>query len=198
MSNLVWNGTPFTTINGIPAQQNELAAPLWEVFLRMERTKYAIIEIGTGTGGLTRHLAQFADSVCTYDAVNRWHSDGKIPMCNGNPIHRRVMDVFSPTGRQTLAMDIESAHELGKRVLLLCDGGDKPRELRELAKYLNSKDVIAVHDYRDEGHANGWKDWGWAECNHTDIYKGFKASQKTGIRCDLPFDQAAWGVWSIL
>ena len=150
---LGWNGTGETRINGIPVQQNEVAAPLWEVFFRTALKRYRVVEIGTGTGGFTRHLARFASHIITFDTVDRWYRRDVLdntPDPSLCPISRQIEDVFAV--EKGIAASIKGTDPLVQPyanlpVILICDGGNKPREVQTFARYLKSGDVLAVHDY---------------------------------------------------
>jgi len=104
-----------------------------------------IIEIGAYRGGLTvffgMHAAAQGSQVVTFDLR---------PEPNGPPwtIHRDLLPI---TYCQRDVFDgevLESIEEIidENRVLLYCDGGDKPREFKTFAPMLRGNDVIMAHD----------------------------------------------------
>lgn len=112
---------------------------LWEVILNDNRDLDAIFEIGTWQGGFSRWLELQARTrnifFETYDAVVPEHAP---------PGFKRV-DVFA------------EHKALGRRFrdwepcVVLCDGGNKPRELRTFAEELvDEKSLLVVHDWGTE------------------------------------------------
>ena len=103
-----------------------------------------IIEIGTDVGGLSLFLHKNKSEKCdliSYDidiAFNKvsdsYGIDFRIGDCFSDDIHNEI---------KQLMLD-ES-----KRVLLLCDGGDKNREFNLFSQYLKKDDVIMCHDYSE-------------------------------------------------
>lgn len=219
MPSLAWNGTNYTTINGIPAQQNEIAAPLWESFFRITKQRYRAVEIGTGTGGFTRHIARFVESIDTFDVLERWHE--RVPAIEGQAnIRRHNYDVLTPTGLNEVGSAIvgistfpgshsERRKDAELPVVLFIDGGNKPLEMKTFAPYLRKGDVIAVHDYMPRDTVVGeWSYWGWAEIGQDDVRRALgiesmphesdeilRYDMRKWRRADLPFVYAAWDVW---
>ena len=99
-----------------------------------------IIELGTGSGGLTAWLARTfaACKIVTYDHTEPPFLDVLIKM----GIECRHADVFSQAS--------EVAHRIAMPggTLLLCDGGSKVQEVRRFARYLKGGDIVMAHDYR--------------------------------------------------
>jgi hypothetical protein len=58
----------------------------------------------------------------------------------------QVMDCFGEEFAKILRETIATS----RGVLLLCDGGDKPRELAYFRNFLRPGDMIMAHDYQDE------------------------------------------------
>ena len=204
-TNLAWNGTNSTTINGLPAQQNEIAAPLWEAFFRIQSQRYRAVEIGTGTGGFTRHIAQFVEHIITFDTVNRWATENVVlDFSNPNgycPINRQILDVM--TNQSMVAKAITGEHVYTKPyaelpVVLFCDGGNKPLEMKTFAPYLLKGDVIAVHDFAYTNNCGSPPNsyyWQWCEFTEKDLIDSEQAHRCRTVA--LPFYRAAWGVWEI-
>lgn len=127
---------------GMYAAQNRLAIPTWSYAMEMHPPA-RIIELGTYSGGFITALALHARfigaKVITYD---RSPADVAIvPIGRDLGVDFRVADIW------------QSEEEIAQLITgpgvtyLLCDGGDKPRELRTFARYLKPGDVIASHDY---------------------------------------------------
>lgn len=170
---------------GMPMSQNRLAVPFWSYAMEMLPPK-RIIELGTGDGGLATALGLHARiigaTVVTYDRA-------------------RPNERIAPTGR-LLGVDFRTVADLWRheaeiakliaapgRTFMLCDGGDKPRELATFARYLKSGDVIAAHDYdadhaRDPAIPNESRSWPWSEIT---AMQGAAVAAEHGL---VPFLQA--------
>lgn len=113
-----------------------------------------IVEIGTGTGGLTMFL-QFQANIrrlgfATYDARNRFKDKKhQWPANQAKDIESfvnfRCMDVFSKEA-------IEEISSIMKKhvVLLYCDDGDKPREIKTYVPFALKGSILGTHDWH--GH----------------------------------------------
>jgi len=113
-----------------------------------------IIEIGTAFGGLTMLLVDlnpFAE-IHTFDVTEwmKYRIDGAT---------KHIENVFFEGKEDIVRMILEE-----KKVLLICDGGDKPREFNVFAPYLKPGDFIMAHDY--EENTCGWN---WIEIRKKDI-----------------------------
>lgn len=111
---------------------------LWEALLNENEHLRAIVELGTWKGGFSLWLHAQAE--------NR-------DMCF------RTYDVIKPERQPPNFVQIDiyaEAEEIGKHLkknaplILLCDGGNKPRELRTFSMYLKPDSVIVVHDWGTE------------------------------------------------
>lgn len=143
----------------VSAQQHPAALSTFEALLA-QHTFDRIIEIGTAAGGLAwwfRHNTE--STVITYD-INVQAFYAAMTKCGIDV--RAPQDVFDPKVQATLVETIQAPG----RVLLLCDGGNKPREVNTFADHLKSGDVIMGHDYcpnvetyREKGFCNVWPWW---------------------------------------
>jgi hypothetical protein len=126
------------------AAQNRLAIPTWSYAMEMHPPA-RIIELGTYSGGFITALALHARfigaKVVTYD---RSPADVAIvPIGRDLGVDFRVCDMWQPGIEEEIAQLIS-----GPGVsYVLCDGGDKHRELATFARYCKPGDVIAAHDY---------------------------------------------------
>lgn len=107
----------------------------------------AIIEIGTMYGALSMYLGLWGlrldIPVVTFD-IDQHMSDPVEPVLSAIDVVRYEMDVFSDR-----AVDIIKALAQ-EPVYLICDGGDKPRELQTFAPLLPTRSVVSVHDWGEE------------------------------------------------
>jgi hypothetical protein len=131
---------------GVPCAQYFVDFYVWEAILNdragtdpegLPRLK-AIVELGTLHGGFSLYLAAQANArgmfFRTYDVI--------AP-------HRQIpgfvqLDIFAKA--DVIGRYLEKHEPL----ILFCDGGNKPRELRTFSRYLSNESVIAVHDWGDE------------------------------------------------
>lgn len=99
-----------------------------------------IIEIGTYNGGLTSWLY---DNKNPNAMVVSYDIDGTINHTKRIDIDFRVEDCFEKKSFNEIISYIQRP---GK-TLVVCDGGDKPKEFSIFSEYLKSGDVIIAHDY---------------------------------------------------
>jgi len=139
----LWESGPRSTYSmGMPMCQNRLAVPIWSYAIEEMRPD-RVIEIGSYNGALATALGLTCKAIgakmITYD-INR-PSEAIVPIGEALGV---VFQVASCWDRQA---------EIGALIgspgpsMVLCDGGDKPRELDTFARYLKTGDVIAAHDY---------------------------------------------------
>lgn len=103
-----------------------------------------IIEIGTDVGGLALFLHKNKNENCDLISYDIDKSFNKVSDSYG--IDFRLGDCFSNDTHNEIKQLIL---DKSKRVLLLCDGGDKNREFNLFSQYLKKDDVIMCHDYSE-------------------------------------------------
>lgn len=115
-----------------------------------------ILEIGTYNGGLTCWLK---DNMNPNGKLISYDIDGTINYSNRNDIDFRVQSCFDESAFKDCIELIKSEG----RTLVVCDGGDKPKEFNEFSKYLKPGDVIIAHDFSESDEE--WKQktdyWQW-------------------------------------
>lgn len=125
------------TVCGIRAAQFWVDFILWESLLN-ERRYEQIVELGTFQGGFSLYLA--------FQAEQR-------------DIGFRTYDVAAPERRIPgfVQLDIYAhAEAVGEHlrrhepVIVFCDGGNKPRELKTFSTYLTPASTLVVHDWNQE------------------------------------------------
>lgn len=126
------------SFGGVPCAQMFADFYVWEGVLNDQPQLRGIVEIGTFQGGFSLYLSSQARlrglDFRTYDVVK---PERRIPGFV-------QLDVFAHA-------DAVAAHlRRHGPLILLCDGGNKPRELSTFWRYLSSESVIAVHDWGDE------------------------------------------------
>lgn len=180
-------GSPAAAPFGLPMCQNRRAIPAWSY--AMEKYPPArIIEIGTYAGGFITALALHAwwigATVISYDIARP---------------HERVVQLAAKLGVTFATADVWTrVEEIGRiiaspgRTFVLCDGGNKPRELATFATFLKPGDVIAAHDYvpidGPQGDAVHWP------CSEIAISDVQPTVDKLGLVPFMQdhFDEAAW------
>jgi len=137
-----------TTFCGIQMAQRWVDLVLFEKLMD-EVFPELVVEIGTWEGGLSLYLRML-----TLQRKSPFHTfDILPPRREGNPLWKVLRmeecftqeDVFGSGSvlRKLLASDRPA-------VLLLCDGGNKAREVREFALLLRPGEVIGAHDWGNE------------------------------------------------
>lgn len=148
---------------GLPMSQNRMAVPTWSYAMEVH-PPHRIIEIGTNAGGFTVsigiHARQIGAELVTYDLA--FPSEDLGPLMHLLGIRVRIADVWQAEG------EIGAFIAMPGITYVLCDGGDKPRELATFARYLKPGDVIASHDYDADHHRDpsiplGDRPWQWSE-----------------------------------
>ena len=133
-------------IEGISAAQHpDIAEPFLKIINDFDR----IIEIGTWAGGLTLFLYKNKPTQCELISYDIDISLNEVPRKYN--IDFRIGNCFSEETHNEIKQLIE---DKSKRVLLLCDGGNKMKEVETFCKYLKSTDVIMCHDYIEN-----WDEW---------------------------------------
>ena len=133
----LWHSLSGTSFAGVPAAQIWADFVLWESLLN-ERDYDSIIELGTFCGGFSLYLASQAEhrgmSFRTYDVQA---PERKIPGFV-------QIDIF--------ASQVEIGEHMQRHdpVIVLCDGGNKPRELTTFSRYVTPASTLVVHDWGTE------------------------------------------------
>jgi cephalosporin hydroxylase len=129
-----------STYAGHDALQWQVDFWLWEKLLNELQGIEAIIELGTGGGGFSLYLSDQARhrgiAFRTFDHLR--HPGPDVPGMT-------VTDVFAQPESVFDVMD-------GRKVILHCDNGDKPRELAIFGARLSTGSMCVVHDWLTEVH----------------------------------------------
>ena len=138
--NLSHNHHRYLLVNNVIAGQTpHVVKVLEKVIPKFDR----VIEIGTGRGAFSFWISQTkredADFY-TYDiSGDRFEfQDAKLNFT--------VADCFESDAIAAIQTLIQ---EPSKRVLLMCDGGNKEREMNVFSKFLKPNDVAMCHDYSE-------------------------------------------------
>jgi len=130
---------------GLQMAQNSFALiALNLVLTRLQPAR--IIEIGTRCGGLTAFLGIYTRQnqlkYVTYDVADKFLNDPALLKFLG--VEFRQQNCFEHEE------DIVEMIRGEGPTLILCDGGNKPKEFRTFSQYMKPGDVICAHDYHPD------------------------------------------------
>lgn len=151
---------------------------------------YIIIEIGTYFGGFTKilsdsNLGKNSNGIYTFDIedlkLNKRQymiekreivlphknvSQSLFENCTNVSFHK--MNIFSEEALKYIKSKIDN-----NKVIIFCDGGNKPQEFNLFSRFLKKDDFILAHDYsfNEETFNNdiNGKIWYWLETKNSDI-----------------------------
>lgn len=130
----------FLIIDGVIAAQTPGVV---DAFKKIINDFECIIEIGSNRGAFTKCLL---DNKADYTILYSIDINLDLFLFNKNEFNLFQFDCFSDIGVSTIKDIIKN----NKRVLLLCDGGNKNLEFNTFSAFLKSDDVIMLHDYCDD------------------------------------------------
>ena len=144
-------------------------------FLSSQEKSVTIVEIGTFKGGLTVILDTYARAynlnydLYTYDVTDRLISDETKQVFNDLKIKLTLKDVFSDNGDEVRKL----ISDKDRLTVLLCDGGQKAKEIIEFSRSLKVGDNVIRHDYGFNGESFFKKEWNPHELSFADISKAY-------------------------
>lgn len=140
-------GQAWGSFLGIQCSQISIDFFMWDRFLSAYPLKHCI-ELGTGSAGFSAFLALNCKwrgiKFSTFDTWNCVPTVNQIRAILGLEIDLHLVDVF--TEGKAFVRKLTAAEAPGP-ILLYCDDGDKPREIREIGALLRPGDYLAVHDW---------------------------------------------------
>lgn len=146
------------------SRQHESVLETWPRFLKAVDPK-TIVELGTGNAAFTYWTASLVPTAVVWTFDNR---DIKVKSVEN--VNQSFCDIFSIVGSSLVVKALQS----GGRTLLICDNGDKPREVRRFGPLLRKGDVLVVHDFGETKQlflerirATGR--WKFCECVEKDV-----------------------------
>ena len=180
-----WGGGLY---KGIFSQQNKNFYPAFEKLFTQENIA-RVLEIGTATGGFIRAVRDLTNAeIVTYDIKETKHKE----TLEENNITVKVQSAFDDFDF------IEEYISAENQVLVICDGGDKPKEFEMFSRLLKPGDIIMAHDYsRDEELYRVYikhNVWRWCEIQYKDIALAV-AEQNLEPVLTEEFQEAAWTCW---
>lgn len=178
----------FLIVDNVIAAQVPKAA---ETFKQIIKDFDTIIEIGYHRGAFSKWIYQNkkeSSKFITYDIFDdaRQIFDKEIDF--------RVKDCFE----EKTVQEIKSLIQNSKKVLLLCDGGNKISEFNLYSAFLKSGDVIMLHDYHDASLPESYEDfvgpnWGSGpESHYVGIQKAVNENKLEKYKYDI-FRTVIWG-----
>lgn len=190
--------TGCTQYKGYTAMQHQNYDVVFSKFLKEQQFSH-ILEIGTASGGFTLFLRETLPEaeVLSYD-VNQvpWHDE--IRKSN---VDIRIQNIFDDKIKgvtEVASLTDEYAINFiknSKKLLILCDGGNKIAEFNCLSKYMKSGDFIMAHDYSlDVDYFNNNiknKIWLWCEIIEKDIENSCKIDNLEDYNRD-EFQSVVW------
>ena len=188
--------------SGILSQQNPNAFNVFTHFFNKESFDF-VIEIGTSYGGLSLYIYEQSlqhdfhfisyDYLGFRDGMWKKRQNELRDVWGGNlKFDFRDKDVFLDDTIKEISTILQS-----NKCLLLCDGGDKPKEIQIYSEYLQPGSYIMGHDYSPdkiyfEKHTMG-KVWNWLELSDEDLKEPM--TQYNLSKCDkyyTEFRDTAW------
>ena len=179
----------YNEVLGLECQQSPLAALHFSTLLKILSPK-SIIEIGTGIGGLTGMIGVYAFQkeieFHSFDIKSNLNKTKKLLDALNVLLH--YDDVLSDNGSRVVIDLIKNAK---KPLFLLCDGGDKKKEINTFAKYLEVGDVIMAHDYCESPEVMNKQVWDWYELSYKDVKEELEKNGFILYMQDM-FKDSAW------
>ena len=136
---------------GVELEQDINTLSVFRQFLSKEIFDI-IIELGTKYGGFTQFLTEFHNNIHTFD-WGKYMKSGLLGYLKHMNVKVYVQDIFSDNTYQSQGVSLYRTNTVtdliqnNKRVLLLCDNGNKILEVQKFTNNLKSNDVIMAHDY---------------------------------------------------
>lgn len=132
---------------------------IFSEYFKVAETPDRIIELGTMTGNLSMIIYNLRKEISEdFDYITiDIRRDIKMELLPKNMIYCQ-MDIFN---------NLEFiGHLIKPQTLILCDNGDKVKEINKLAKYLKPHCVMMAHDYSHDRETFN-PDGVWAHCEIT-------------------------------
>jgi hypothetical protein len=179
---------------GMPMCQNRLAVPTWSYAMEVLPPQ-RVIEIGSYNGAfsiaLGLHCCAINARMYTFD-INEWSEQFA-------PIGKALGVTFQRASCWDIEAQIVRLIRADGPTFVLCDGGDKPRELATFARYLKPGDVIGAHDYnacayQDPVPPQNEQPWPWMEISREDGQRAAEANRLVPWLQEH-FDLAGWLVF---
>jgi predicted O-methyltransferase YrrM len=183
---------------GMVCQQNPLTFRAFYELINEVKPK-TVIEIGTSLGGLIRYINYMCKELgldtrtITYDIHNK--GDNFNTMLKNEGIEVKIENIFTKGYTGLENDEIVDTIQSDGVTLVLCDGGNKPKEFNILSKFIKSGDIIMAHDYASdkEKYEKEIKEiyWNWHEISDSDIDNAVTENKLNPFMQDT-FTKAVW------
>jgi cephalosporin hydroxylase len=151
IDNTIVNDIWHSSFMGVPMIQAWQDLMLWERFLHQYNPKF-ILELGTFNGGLSTFLAVQSWALEAGFMTVDWHSwaDHSHPLWRTMKIDKNFwqVDMWEPEFTEIFQDLLSGEHN--HPFLLVCDGGNKPKEMQIFGPMLRPGDLITCHDWLNE------------------------------------------------
>lgn len=169
---------------GIRMAQAKGTEDVFEKFFKREGFD-RVIELGTLKGGLTLAIAErYGGEYHSFDYIDKI-SDNTKRLLKDLGVNIYVENVFET---DTVKKLIEGEG----RALLLCDNGNKIKEVELFIPYLKSGDVIMAHDYHPNVSEYAKRRHIWKDCEITEANMKYN-TLKTYPPYSEEFIEIFWG-----
>lgn len=179
-----------TLYNGIPTQQCENFHLVFEKFFNNEKFDH-VIEIGTAYGGMALFL--YEQSLKhnfifeTYDIINHL----MVKAYKNSNKHIKFTYHKQDCFRSNIIHILRT-----KKCLLLCDGGNKIKEIKHFTKHIQTNSYIMAHDYARnkeyfKDNLNN-KIWNWHEISDYNIEEVLNTYNVIKSEWYEEFSNVAW------
>lgn len=138
------------TFGGIDTSQLWVDFFLWERLLNLLPETRAVLELGTNGGGFSLYL----QSQCDIRGMEFHTFDSTSPIAEDKLHNFHEMHIFLE--RREV---IDIMNSFGGPIILLCDNGNKQRELETFSGRMPDGSVVAVHDWGTEILPEHIPDW---------------------------------------
>jgi len=163
--------------------QKEGISGIFKNFLAYEYFD-TIIELGTWWGGFSYMLSDLVGRrLYSYD-IKDFTLEGVKNLSIENGASFFIEDIFKSKNIKELITN-------GGRVLLLCDGGDKIREVKEFSVLLKTNDIIMAHDFFESKEVHDSDLWGSCEITSKDFDYSYLQTYKNYTNIFIPY---VWGI----
>jgi predicted O-methyltransferase YrrM len=186
------------TFCGAKMAQNELVMPMFRILLSKISTPLRIIELGTYQGALTWFLYQVAPKgtdIRTFDVKEQ------VPVLMRSGFKKAGIlysntDVFLTYGRHEEPVLERLLRDTSVTTMLLCDNGNKVKEVNTFAPFMKKGDIIMCHDYAfsaQESHDELYgRYWNHCEVRYDQIGETLQEQSFEEYERELT-KYAAWG-----
>lgn len=151
-------------ICGHRMQQNSLAYATWNWVL-LDLRPARVVELGTGNGGFSKLIAKTCQAIgagfATYNLRQSAQLTKELAQLGAKAVQA---DLTNPE----VQYEIHQLCSQPGHTVLLCDNGDKVRELHEFSSSLKSGDLLAAHDYIAAPELR-FRYWWWQEVIPSDV-----------------------------